>query len=820
MEFVEGVRIDRWCDEQSLSVAQRLELFRKVCDAVQHAHQRLVVHRDLKPTNILVTADGTPKLLDFGIAKVLDPEKQASHGEGTQEVMRFFTPSYASPEQVRGLGVTTASDVYSLGVLLYQLLTGRLPHRAKATSSLEFARVLSEVEPEKPSVAVRRPVEEPAGESERPTTSSSDAGRRRSATARQLARSLAGDLDRIVMKALRPEPLRRYPTVHELSEDLRRCLAGLPISARPDSPLYRSSRFVRRNRLAVGLAALLLLSLCSGFLALLRQYRRTELARTDELAQRRLAEGRAAELERLYSELQQRSANLERQRELLAESVEQGQLLAADLEQARALAERRFNDVRRFTTSSLTDVLAKVYGLEGATEASALLLRTGLDYLGRLAEESAGDPDLQRDLARAYANLADIQAGAYQANMGEHAAGAMSIEKAAELAQGLLVDGSPASNEDRLLLGSIHITRGDFARRGGRAEDALGDYEAAVEYLTPLEELAQPTAQGLNLLSAAESRVGEWLHDKGILEEALARYQRSLEVLRRLAAERPGFELTDSNISILSGKLATILSDQGRFDEAIAQARRSLEEAEAALQRSPQNAFAKRQGLNARFLLAHILEQAGSIEEARELFAAALALARRAAEAGPRNDQAARDLVNTAIHAAGIEKKAQRWEAARALLEEALPLAKARVERLPTDWISRIELAQAQLELGRCRGKLGNWFEAGSDLGRVGETLDELWEPDGANPLQCRTYAQTSHELGSLLLELVAAEVGAVDRPRTLAAARKWLKRSELLFGRIVEEGGGLKFDQDHLRRSRQCLERIGAIDSSSPADQ
>ncbi len=819
MEYVEGVRIDRWCDEQGMPVEQRLELFRRVCDAVQHAHQRLVVHRDIKPTNILVTADGTPKLLDFGIAKVLDPEKQAFGAEVTQDVMRFFTPSYASPEQARGQAVTTASDVYSLGVLLYQLLTGRLPHRLCTTSSSEIARILTEVEPERPSVAVRLPrPEDPSGESQESIREPSSASRRRSTTARQLARALSGDLDRIVLKALRPEPLRRYPTVHELSEDVRRCLAGLPVSARPDSPLYRASRFLRRNTLAAGLAALLFLSLCAGLISLGLQYRATERARSEEHEQRMLAQKRSGELERLSADLGSRNVELEEKRQLLERAIADGKALTGDLERARALAESRFADIRRFTTTLLFDVLRKVYVLEGSTEATGLLVQTGLDFLDRLASESSGDTALQRELAFAYLQLAEQQAGAYTANLGQLDKGVQSIEKAAELATALFSDGEPTT-KDRALLTRIEIVRGDMANRTSNTDLALGYYEKGVEYSTPLENDPAASPRELYALATAHSRVAAWLHDHGILEEAEERYSHGQLLLERLATIEANAGFYQMDLSILYGRLAAILNDRGDTEQAIVLARKSLAMAEALARGWRENYYFQRQYLMACFQLGDLLTEQGELEEARERFGLALVEAERACAADAKNDLAARDLVLTLVHAAGVEFRCERWEAALALCERALPTAEQRVAQAPEAWLNKVELAQLRLELGRIQGKRGNWFEAGGELGRVGTILDGLWEPARSEVLLCRMYAQTAQILGAALLEMTASTDSGVDRARGSVSASKWLERSKILFERIVEDSGGIQLDRDHLESAKNDLERARDPDAAHPVD-
>ncbi|HWR53809.1 MAG TPA: protein kinase [Bryobacteraceae bacterium] len=248
MEYIEGRPIDRFCDENRLTIRERLELFRDVCSAVQYAHDQLVVHRDIKPSNILITDDGVPKLLDFGIAKLLNPE-MSTHG-GTVTAVRLMTPEYASPEQVQGEPVTVASDIYSLGVLLYELLTGKRPYRLRTSSPHELARAICDVDPERPSTVVDR----------RNGTAPAELSAARRTQPDKLRRALRGDLDNIVLTAMRKEPQRRYASVEQLSEDVRRHLAGFPITARKDTFGYRFAKFVERNRtpVSVSLAALLL----------------------------------------------------------------------------------------------------------------------------------------------------------------------------------------------------------------------------------------------------------------------------------------------------------------------------------------------------------------------------------------------------------------------------------------------------------------------------------------------------------------------------------------------------------------------------------
>ena len=232
MEYIEGQPLYVYCDVQRLTIAERLKLFRSVCEAIQYAHQKHVIHRDIKPSNILVTGDGVPKLLDFGIAKLLDPELAAETVDLTVTSMRLMTPEYASPEQVRGEAVTPVSDIYSLGVLLYELLSGHRPYRLKNRALYEIARVVCEEEPLGFSTNLSREANLVPGSADESEVLESLC-RARNSSVEALRRELSGDLERIVMKALRKDPPSRYQTAAELCDDITRYLAGLPVAAPP-----------------------------------------------------------------------------------------------------------------------------------------------------------------------------------------------------------------------------------------------------------------------------------------------------------------------------------------------------------------------------------------------------------------------------------------------------------------------------------------------------------------------------------------------------------------------------------------------------------
>ncbi len=356
MEFVEGEFIDDYCGKNNLSVGERLKLFRKVCEAVQYAHQNLVIHRDLKPKNILVTKDGTPKLLDFGIGKILSPESVEEVGTATEFGM--MTPAYASPEQIRGERIGTTSDIYSLGVILFELLTGGKPYKTETDSPVELQKAILETEPTKPSA-----IQNSKFKIQNPET-------------------LDKDIDNIILKTLRKNPNRRYSSVQEFSEDIRRHLEGLPVYARPLTLKYRAAKFFERNKISVIAGLLVFLSLITGISLAIWQ--------------------------------------------------------AVEAQKAKQIAEKRFEEVRELANNVVFKYHDEIADLPGSTKARQMLVTDALKYLDNLAANSEENPELQKELARAYLKMADVQGKMYAANIGDTEGAAESYQKAIKLLENLV----------------------------------------------------------------------------------------------------------------------------------------------------------------------------------------------------------------------------------------------------------------------------------------------------------------------------------------------------------------------------------------------
>jgi serine/threonine-protein kinase len=369
MEHVDGNAVTTHCDTERLTLDQRLRLFRVVCDATQHAHQSLVVHRDLKPSNIYVSRAGEVKLLDFGIAKLLEPDHPLAL-ETTHE-RRALTPAYAAPEQLRGEPVTTAADVYVLGAVLYELLTGQRPSAGRSKVSVPSDSTL--VTP--PSLAVRRQL---AAKDDVERFASSRAAAARSTTPARLARRLAGDMDRVVLKALQPEPDRRYRSAGQLADDLGRLLAGRPVAAQPDTIAYRARRFVGRHRLGV-VMALVLCALVVSFAVVAALQARTVAEERDRA---RVEASRAARVSTLVIDLFK----------LADPAVGRGDTITArellDRGSQRIATELQ-GDAQ--TQAALFNALARVYGNLGLDDPAIGVLQRALDL-----KIDAGDGTLVR----------------------------------------------------------------------------------------------------------------------------------------------------------------------------------------------------------------------------------------------------------------------------------------------------------------------------------------------------------------------------------------------------------------------------------------
>ncbi|MBX3356645.1 MAG: serine/threonine protein kinase [Phycisphaeraceae bacterium] len=635
MEFVEGQPIDEWCDARRLSVSQRVELLRTVCDAVHHAHRNLVVHRDLKPRNILVGADGVPKLLDFGIAKLLNPALAPGALAPTAAGIQLMTPEYAAPEQVRGEPISTATDVYALGVILYELLTGRRPYRFITRDPAEIERVVTGANPPRPGSVVVVPVSEPswlAGPLRGDVrVSAEELALRRGTSPAKLARQLAGDLDQVVLMALRQEPQRRYPSAEALGQDLRRHLDREPVTARPDALFYRLSRFASRHRGVVALALLLVMALAAGIGATAWQARRAAAERDAALA-------------------------------------------------ANVIAERRLGEVRTLIRSLLYDYHDAIARLAGAVEVRRRLVENALSHLARLREESSEDPELLIEVAGGYRRLAEIQGGTRSGNLGDTAAALATLAQSAALLE-----------EARTLHGDVGVIERHLAANALLRADNLrlrGEIPAALESAETGLALRRAHADsGDELdrrgLAVALASVGDLLDMQGRGAEALAAYEQSLEIRRELLERKPTDADARREITTALLRIGWMESKAGRPERAVESYRQMLAIREAILAASD-TARARRDVMRAHAVLAQALEETGRTQEAIEAARLELAMAEQLARDDPQNERARGDLVVARFEAGSILGRAGERSEAVPLLRLAIDGARTTLERDPT----------------------------------------------------------------------------------------------------------------------------------------
>lgn len=762
MELIAGQPIGEYCDVRKLSVSERLALFLQVCDAVQYAHQRLIIHRDIKPGNILVTEDGAPKLLDFGIAKILDVEGEPGQADSTLTMYRLLTPHYASPEQVRGEVITTASDVYSLGVVLYELLTGLSPYPVSGRSPQETAQAVCDFEPLKPSTIVR-----PENNRLHSSTKAGPRGKPQVGAPEKLARQLRGDLDNIVLMALRKEPQRRYASVEQFAEDVRRYLAMLPVLARKDTPRYRAAKFVTRHKAAVAAAVAVAVVLIAGLVITMREAR---------------------------------------------------------------VAQRRFNDVRSLANSLIFDVHDSIKDLPGSTPARKIIVDRALQYLNVLAQESAGDVGLQRELATAYEKVGSVQGDYLENNLGDSQATLTSYKKALEIRKQIraeshdwndqlaLAQGYRLVAHQQWAIGDSHAARAgiesaiaisealdkaqpdnpkvlyelsfdhEVSARIGYPDDPLAHQKIVEDYHRALaaDEVAINRApddvHALHGYATDLSNLGTVL-EASEPQASLATYQKVLDINIKLTRISPEIRYQRS-VAIAYGSIASVYDDLGDYPRAAENNQKGLTIYQDINRADPKNALLS-QGLAIAYInTATAFERIGKIDEALEYSAKGLDIMRTLVSSAAQNAYQ-RHIFAAMLAARGtILMSAKKPEAAIPEFESARSIFESLYHGGAMDKLSSV--AACDVKIGEAREQAGNDQAASESYRQALAIVNPLIA--GENPdLDALYAAADAHSgLGELSVKKAQRSNQPSDqRKANWAEARSWYLQSQGTWHRI-----------------------------------
>ena len=724
MEYVEGEPITDFCQKRELSIRERLELFRSVCSAVAYAHQNLIVHRDLKPSNLLVTKDGVPKLLDFGIAKLLDANAAA---DVTKTDFRILTPAYASPEQVRGEFVTTASDIYSLGIIFYELLTENSPYQVSGKSMAEIIRVVCETNPKKPSSVITK---------ENPKSKI------------QNLKSLDGDLDNIALKALQKEPARRYSSAEKFADDVCRYLEGLPIAARPDTFYYRAEKFISRHKIGAAAVFLIFLTLVGGIAA--TTWQASVAQRERKRAVQRFNDVRSlvnsflfelnGEMEKLPGATKSRQLLVRRTLEYL-DNVSSQTGDDSTLQRELASAYEKVGDIQG---NSYYDNL-------GDTEGSLRSYQKSLVLREQLSAADSSNTEIRRELAQSLERVGDML---WTKNDLE--GGLEKYRRALEIEENLLSI-EPENLKWKTDFAVTLMKTGDLLGNPGFAN--LGKTSEAISHhkraLLILESLPESDKQAKRALADTYHSNAMVLRKTGKRVEALELFKKVVKMREEAAQADASNIVARREMASAYVKVGDVLFDDAAYAEAKEFMTKALTIAEPIAAFDPSNAEAQRTLSIYYGRMGRLLKSMDDLGDAAVFYQKALELKLKLFNQDPTSGQMRREVAVGFNNLGDIQDKMNQPQDAMKNYLQALAYLTPLVTESANSQIEN-DLGKVYGDLAGVQLKLGNTAEALENNRRAVALREKIVSHDGGNTeakrnmaLSYAALAQTFQKLSS-----------------------------------------------------------------------